>query len=43
MSAVFSPSGMSLPDLIRTKLADRLVRLGRVGETVGITGFSVEL
>ncbi|MBW9240772.1 hypothetical protein I6U33_25920 [Pseudomonas carnis] len=30
MSAVFSLNGISLPDLIRTKLANHLARLGRV-------------
>lgn len=30
MSGVFSLNGVSLPDLIRTKLANHLARLGRV-------------
>ena len=32
MSGVFSLNGVSLPDLIRTKLANHLARLGRVAD-----------
>ncbi|KMT52449.1 hypothetical protein [Pseudomonas fildesensis] len=32
MSAVLSLNGVSLPDLIRTKLANHLARLGRVAD-----------
>lgn len=32
MSAVFSLNGVSLPDLIRTKLAHHLARLGRAAD-----------
>ncbi|CRM37712.1 hypothetical protein [Pseudomonas sp. 37 R 15] len=32
MSDVFSLNGVSLPDLIRTKLANHLARLGRVAD-----------
>lgn len=32
MSVVFSLSGISLPDLVRTKLANHLARLGRAAD-----------
>lgn len=32
MSEVFSLNGISLPDLIRTKMANHLARLGRVAD-----------
>lgn len=32
MSLIFTLNGISLPDLIRTKLANHLVRLARVEE-----------
>lgn len=32
MSAIFSLSGISLPDLMRTKLANHLARLGRAAD-----------
>jgi hypothetical protein len=32
MSVVFSRNGVSMPDLVRTKLANHLARLGRAGD-----------
>lgn len=32
MSVVFSRDGVSMPDLVRTKLANHLARLGRAGD-----------
>ncbi|WP_168233449.1 hypothetical protein [Pseudomonas veronii] len=32
MSAVFSRNGVSMPDLVRTKLANHLARLRRTGD-----------
>lgn len=32
MSVVFSRNGVSMPDLVRTKLANYLARIGRAGD-----------
>lgn len=36
MSDVFSLNGVSLPDLIRTKLANHLARLGRAADLLAL-------